>query len=216
VGRHEQLRQDRQRSVLAPLRELVPRRPLRYAEALRIAEQQAELLLRLTQTKEPPVPTEFITHLPRLQVVMDDLPASGSAHWNGRAWLIVLNRRQHEPGRRFALAHELKHVIDHTTHSFLYRGMPGMPPVEQAERAADYFAGCLLAPQLFLGRACADGAKTPAEIGRLFAIPRPLANTRLAQCGLAPGKRRSRRSLRASLISRLRSASSRLPPRGVA
>jgi Zn-dependent peptidase ImmA (M78 family) len=136
------------------------------------------------------MPTEALTALPRVRVVHDDVPVSGSAHWDGRSWLVVLNSRERSPRQRFALAHELKHIVDHTTHAFLYNAMPGMNPVEQAERAADYFAGCLLAPRSWLRAACADGAKSPKEIARLFAIPVPLAETRLTQCGLAPNNER--------------------------
>lgn len=201
-------------SALAQLRELVPRRPLRYAEALRIAERQAEALLRLAPSKEPPVPTELITRLPRLQVVVDDIPISGSAHWNGSAWLIVLNRRHRAPRQRFALAHEFKHVVDHTTHSFLYTGMPGMSAAEQAERAADYFAGCLLTPRRWLKRACSNGQRTPREIGRLFTVPVPVANTRLTQCGFAPRHRRRQRVLRIVVRTRLLRRCSRRRTRG--
>jgi len=196
VGTDKGSQPARHHSVLAQLRELVPRQPLRYAEALRIAEQQAEALLRLAQSKEPPVPTELITRLPRLKVVVDNSPVFGSAHWNGSTWLIVVNGRQRERRRRFTLAHELKHVVDHTTHAFLYTGMPGMTAAEQAERAADYFAGCLLTPRRWLKRACADGPRTPREISRLFTVPVPIADTRLTQCGLAPRDQRSEHSVR--------------------
>jgi len=214
VGTKRRSPADGQHGTLAALRDLVPRRPLRYAEALRIAEQQAELLLRLAGLKEPPVPIELITSLPRLQVVAEDVPVSGSAHWDGKNWLIVLNMREHQPRRRFALAHEFKHIIDHTTRSFLYDAMPSMNPVEQAERAADYFAGCLLMPRRWLKKACATGEKTPQEVARLFGVPVPIAEARLTQCGLAPSKpgyRGLRMSLRMLLggISRSRTRRTR-------
>jgi hypothetical protein len=184
-------------SVLAQLRTFSPRRPIRYAEALRIAEHQAYWLLHLADAKEPPVPSDLITALPRIEVVTDAQPlVSGSAHWSGRTWVIVLNARERRPRQRFALAHEFKHVIDHTTKSFLYTGMPGMTAAEQAERAADYFAGCLLVPRTWLRKACAHGRRTPREIARLFNVPVPLARTRLNQCGLAATSERPNRPRR--------------------
>jgi Zn-dependent peptidase ImmA (M78 family) len=183
-----------ERSALAQLRAFVPRRPMRYAEALRIAEHQAHWLLHLARAKEPPVATELITSLPRVEVVVaDQALVSGSAHWSGRAWVIVLNGHERQPRQRFALAHELKHVIDHTTRSFLYTGMPGMTSAEQAERGADYFAGCLLVPRTWLRAACAHGNAEAPRIGRRFKVPVPVARLRLAQCGLVPVAERPRR-----------------------
>lgn len=176
-----------ERSVLAQLRTFVPRRPMRYAEALRIAEHQAYWLLHLSHLKEPPVPTKSLAQLPRIEVIeVNRPPVSGSTHWSGRSWVIALNAHERQPRQRFTLAHELKHVIDHTTRSFLYTGMPGMTPAEQAERAADYFASCLLVPRTWLRKACAHGHSESATIGRLFKVPVPVARHRLTQCGLSP------------------------------
>ena len=189
-----------ERSVLAQLRAFSPRRPLRYAEALRVAEHQASWLLHLAGVKEPPVPTDLLLNLPRIEVVVDEQPLiSGSAHWSGRRWVIVLNARERARSQRLALAHELKHIIDHTTRSYLYTGMPGLTAAEQAERAADYFAGCLLVPRRWLRAACWSGHRTSAAVGRLFQVPVPAARNRLGQCGLAPsGEDGSRRSPAAS------------------
>jgi Zn-dependent peptidase ImmA (M78 family) len=182
--------------VLAQLRAFSPRRPLRYAESLRIAEHQAYWLLHLASVKEPPVPTDLLLNLPRIDVVVGDQPLiSGSAHWSGRRWVIVLNGHERERRQRFVLAHELKHIIDHTTRSYLYTGMPGMTAGEQAERAADYFAGCLLVPRRWLRAACGRGQTTSAVVARAFKVPVPVARGRLGQCGFAPsGEDGSRRS----------------------
>jgi predicted transcriptional regulator len=178
-------------SALAALRALVPRRPLSYSEALRVAELQADLLLRLAKIKEPPVPTDIVSRLPRMQVVcVGDSPVAGSVHWDGHDWIVVVNSRQHEPRRRYSLAHEFKHVIDHTTRAFLYTGMPRMTAAEQAERAADYFAGCLLMPHRQLKAAATDGCRTAAEYASRFVVPTAAAEKRLAQLGLAPPRSR--------------------------
>jgi hypothetical protein len=53
------------------------------------------------------VPSELIMRLPRIEVVTDQQPlVSGSAHWSGQSWVIVLNARERRPRQRFALAHE--------------------------------------------------------------------------------------------------------------
>lgn len=178
---------DLEGSALAELRELVPRRPLSYTKALRIAELQAQRLLALAGIEEAPVPTDLFSRLPRIEVVFaNDSPVSGSAHWDGHDWIIVVNAREREPRRRFSLAHELKHVVDHTTRSFLYTGMPRITAAAQSERAADYFAGCLLMPTNWLKQASADGCRTAAEFGSRFGVPIRFADTRLHQVGLAP------------------------------
>jgi Zn-dependent peptidase ImmA (M78 family) len=132
-----------------------------------------------------------MTLLPRLQIVnADNLPVAGSAHWNGRVWLIVLNSRDALVQQRWSLAHELKHVIDHTARAFLYTGTLGMSAPEQAERAADFFAGCLLMPEPWLRDALLAGCERRAQFGRRFGVPATAAEARLAQVGLAPLPRR--------------------------
>jgi predicted transcriptional regulator len=187
MNRHRDRREATQPSVLAQLRHLVPRRPLRYSDAFRIAELQATRLLALARIPAPPVPYELIALLPHVEVVSaEDVPISGSAHWDGHRWLIVLNSRDSLVQQRYSLAHELKHVIDHTTRSFLYTGMPGMTAAEQAERAADYFAGCLLMPEAWLRDAWLAGCERRAQFGRRFGVPATAAEQRLSQIGLAP------------------------------
>lgn len=178
-------------SALAALRQLVPRRPLRYPEALRIAELQAARLLALARVEQAPVPTEFMLRLPRIEVVFaDDSPVAGSAHWDGHDWIVVLNGRKRIAARRYSLAHELKHVIDHTTRGLLYRGMPRLSAVEQAERAADFFADCLLMPAAWVEAASADGCRTAAEYAQRFHVPVGAATRRLSHLGLAPERSR--------------------------
>ncbi|TAM95190.1 MAG: ImmA/IrrE family metallo-endopeptidase [Rhizobiaceae bacterium] len=133
------------------------------------------------------MPTDVLSLIPHMKVVyLDDSPIAASAHWDGRDWIIVVNARQREPRRRHSLAHELKHVVDHTTRSFLYAGTPRMAPLEQAERAADYFAGCLLMPFGWLRKASADDCRTANEYAIRFAVPVGAAKKRLTQVGLAP------------------------------
>ncbi len=137
-----------ERSVLAHLRGLVPRRPLSSYEALRIAELQANRLLEHFQIPSGPVPSEIVSELPRIKVVREtNLPISGAAHWDGRNWLITLSADEHPLRQRFSLMHEFKHVIDHTTKHYMYRDTTFQTAAVQAERVADYFAACLLMPK---------------------------------------------------------------------
>ena len=66
---------DDQTSVLGSLRALLPNRRLSLTEALRIAELQADRLLRLRGIDDPAVPVEVVTDLPRITLDYDpDLP----------------------------------------------------------------------------------------------------------------------------------------------
>jgi IrrE N-terminal-like domain len=137
-----------ERAVLAMLRGLVPQRPLSPWETLRIAELQANRLLRHFEIDAVPVPEEIIGELPRIRVVREPgLPVSGGAHWDGRYWIITLDADEHPLRQRFSLAHEFKHVLDHTTKHFLYSDRSLHVANERAERVADYFAACLLMPK---------------------------------------------------------------------
>ena len=139
-------------SVLKTLRDLVPQRRLTYTESLRIAELQANRFLELFEVTGPFVPTEIVTELPRVTIRnAPDLPASGSAHWEEGQWVITLNSAEGNVRRRFSLMHEFKHVLDHTTKSYLYGDTLNDPEAAvRAERAADQFAACALMPKRWL------------------------------------------------------------------
>ena len=68
-GRHDSAFIDqRERGVVASLRDTVPLRPLTYTESLRIAELQAARFLNFVGVHEPAVPERVITELPKIQV----------------------------------------------------------------------------------------------------------------------------------------------------
>jgi Zn-dependent peptidase ImmA (M78 family) len=180
-----------ERSVLALLRGLVPRRPLTYHEALRIAELQANHLLEHFDVDTSAVPDEIVTDLPRIRVERErQLPVSGAAHWNGRYWVITLNANESQLRQRFSLAHEFKHVIDHTTRDYLYSDRPAMSAHEQAERTADYFAACLLMPKRVVKRLWFQGSQNTATLARTLRVSEPALRYRLDQLGITERPRR--------------------------
>ncbi len=173
------------RSVLALLRGLVPKRQLTFNEGLRIAELQANRLLEHFDIKTAAVPDEIVTELPRIQVERElGLPVSGSAHWNGRYWVITLSANEHRLRQRFSLMHEFKHILDHTTKDFLYRDRPTSSAYEQAERVADYFAACLLMPKRVVKRIWYQGPQDVARLADLLRISPAALRYRLDQLGL--------------------------------
>jgi Zn-dependent peptidase ImmA (M78 family) len=173
------------RSVLASLRSLIPIRPLDFHEAMQIAELQAARLLELTDTTDWPIDSSVIAELPRIRVVQRDLPTSGMSYWDGHTWVIALNAAEPSTRQRFTLLHEYKHIIDHGATDRLYTGTVRHTASEQAEQAADYFAGCALMPKRLMKRAWGQGLQRPRDLARRFHVSERAIDVRLAQLGLS-------------------------------
>ena len=172
-------------SVLATLRSLVPHRHLSLTEGKYIAERQANRLRALFEIDDPVFPHEIITDMPRIKVVFDvDLPVSGSAHWNGSNWVIVLNALESSARQRFSMAHEFKHVLDHSVKHFLYHDSLRDSASKQAEQIADYFAGCLLMPKIHIKRLFYQGVQKPSELSVRFQVSAKAVQFRLYQLGV--------------------------------
>lgn len=186
------------RSVLASLRSLVPDRTMRFHEALRIAELQATRLRDLTDAGDEAMPESILADLPRIRIVRRQLPTSGLSYWDGRSWVIAVNRDEPEARQRFTLFHEYKHIIDHGRSDRLYGGTRACLPAQQAEQVADYFAGCVLMPKRFVKRAWGNLIQTPTAIGELFDVSARAAEVRLAQLGLTRDRDRCARPVRSS------------------
>jgi len=181
----------REHSVLAMLRALVPQRQLTPSETLRVAELQANRLLRHFRIETSSVPEEIVSELPRIRVVREKgLPVSGAAHWNGRYWVITINAEEPVFRQRFSVMHEFKHVLDHTNKHFLYRNRPFQTAAEQAERVADYFAACLLMPKRVVKRLWCQGNQNIVRLAETLYVSRRALRYRLDQLGLTepPGR----------------------------
>jgi Zn-dependent peptidase ImmA (M78 family) len=165
--------------VLATLRRLIPERPLQLHEALRIAELQANRLLELSGSSDQPAGAELVAGLPRIRVEYRRLPTSGLSYWNGREWVIGINRGEPETRQRFTLLHEFKHIIDHGRIQQLYGNNPRL-----AEQTADYFAGCTLMPKRLIKSAWGNGIQRPEDLAQTFDVSEPAIRIRLAQLRL--------------------------------
>ncbi|MFH5207856.1 ImmA/IrrE family metallo-endopeptidase [Antrihabitans sp. NCIMB 15449] len=181
------------RSVLASLRSVIPNREtVTFTEALRIAELQANKLLELHALTDGPIPGQLITELPKIRIDYTDSLVSGASFWDTRngVWVIQLSRADSWLRRRFTLAHEYKHIIDHGRRGSLYRATARVSAEIQAEHAADYFAGCLLVPRRLLKRAWGNGIQRPSELARLFQVSQQAIGVRLRQTGLIEDRAR--------------------------
>lgn len=180
------------RSVLASLRACIPNREdITHSEALRIAELQANRLLELHGVDTWPVPREIISELPKIRILPSSSLADGANFWDtrGQQWVILLSTADSWRRQRFTLAHEYKHIIDHLAKHRLYRGSAIHTPEQQAEQAADYFAGCLLIPKRLLKRAWGNGIQRPDTLARAFNVSEQAIGVRLRQTGLVERER---------------------------
>jgi Zn-dependent peptidase ImmA (M78 family) len=192
-----------QRSVLASLRALVPQRHILPWEAMRLAELQANHLLRRFQIESAAVPEQLVSEFPRVRVIREEgLPVSGAAHWNGRYWIITVNADEPLVRQRFSLMHEFKHVLDHTTKQFLYHDRSFQTADEQAERVADYFAACLLMPKRVVKRLWCQGNQNILLLAEKLGVSTQALRFRLDQLGLTEGRERcDRRSNKPAIIT---------------
>ncbi|MEU4194851.1 ImmA/IrrE family metallo-endopeptidase [Kribbella sp. NPDC026611] len=173
------------RSVLAALRSLIPQRATDFEEARKIAELQASRLLSLFSITNGAVPSDIVRSLPRIRVVYEDLPVSGTSHWSGTHWIITLNKGEAPVRQRFTLMHEFKHIIDHGRAHLLYISNSRYSAAEQAERAADHFAGCVLVPKRLLKSAWTSGVQTSSALARYFDVSIQAVEVRLSQTRLS-------------------------------
>ncbi|QQM51890.1 ImmA/IrrE family metallo-endopeptidase [Rhodococcus pyridinivorans] len=170
-------------SVLTSLRAIIPRRDASFLEALRTAETQAAKLADLIGD-ERGILEHHLTELPRLVVIRESIPVSGMSYWNGRQWVIVLSTKEPAVRQRFTLLHEFKHIIDHGHTDGLYHTTHKLTAAEQAEAAADYFAGCALVSKRSLKAAWGNGMQRVADLAAHFGVSEPAIRVRLAQTGL--------------------------------
>ncbi len=173
--------------VVTRLRDMVPLRPLRYSEAIRLAELQAQTFLAAVGIREPSVPERIIKDLPRVEVTrMSPFPTSGATQWSRGRWLVVINGSEPVTRQRFSLAHEVKHIIDHRFIDLIYAGFPEEERAAMVERICDYFAGCLLMPRPWVKRLYGSGIQRLPQLAQAFGVSQAAMAVRLSQIGLVP------------------------------
>jgi Zn-dependent peptidase ImmA (M78 family) len=173
-------------SHLVELRRIAPNRALDPAELFNVAELQANRLLELAEVHGPPVPTSVIRDMPAVKVDQwRAVPVSGSSHWTGSSWMIVLNADEPWSRRRFTLAHELAHILAHPGRDVLYRNAGKQCGESFEEVVADHFAACLLMPKAWVRRAVSsEGLANVEDLASLFEVSRSAMRRRLAWLGM--------------------------------
>lgn len=169
-------------SILASLRAMIPRCELTFDDTKLVAERQAarlrQLLTQAGHDLSRGVDAAHLIALPRFRVVRESLPTDGLSYWNRGEWLIVLNGDQRATRQRFTLLHEFKHILDHGASHRLYRND------WEAERAADYFAACVLMPKPALKAAFCNLSQNLHWLAGHFGASKEAVAVRLQQIGL--------------------------------
>jgi Zn-dependent peptidase ImmA (M78 family) len=173
-------------TIIRTLRDTVPLRPLTVAEALRVAELQANRFIEMLELAAPPVPEKAIASLPRIEVKrMTPSFAAGASQWTRGRWLIVLAGSEPRTRQRFSLAHEFKHIVDSPFVKVIYPAGKQWRSQEQVEQVCEYFAACLLMPRKWVKRAfCDEGVQDLVRLARRFEVSPMAMEVRLLHLGL--------------------------------
>lgn len=182
---------DKPTGLLQRLRSVVPQRPLSVAEARRVAELQANVLLKLCGIGDAGTPAEIVEALPFVEVsYRHDLPTSGLTYWRKPRWQIVINADEPFVRQRFSLMHELKHALDHPFIDYLYPAAGTTDSDKRAELTADYFAACALMPRRHVKRLWGEGVQQVGDLAGVFGVSELAMSYRLDQLGLTEPRRR--------------------------
>lgn len=184
-------------SAMRKLRGIMPARSVSLTEAYMLAERQATELLRLLEVRYVPVPVARINELPRVEIQVEPrhrmLDKSGFSHrWENGRWLIVVNRNDVPGRRRFTLAHEFKHVLDHSVANVAYARLScgdAKRRDRQIEQICDHFAACLLMPRPVVKRAWTSGIQDIEALAGLFKVSSAAMQVRLDYLGLTDEQR---------------------------
>jgi Zn-dependent peptidase ImmA (M78 family) len=183
---------EHRQGIMKQVRDIMPARPISSGEAHILAERQATELLRLLQVSHVPIPVARLGELPRLEIQVEPrykmLDKSGFSHrWESGRWLIVVNKNDVPGRRRFTLAHEFKHVLDHSIANIAYARLghgDATRQHRQIEHICDYFAACLLMPRMVVKRAWANGIQDTDALAGLFKVSASAMQIRLDHLGL--------------------------------
>ena len=177
-------------NVISKLRAVMPMRALTLSEAFAIAELQAAKFLELLELRSPAVDIAKIAELPKLEVHLEPrhrMPTlAGFSQWSDGRWLIVINRDSVPGRRRFTLAHEFKHILDHNSARIVYKTIGHGDQSrhdQQIELICNHFAACVLMPRTWIKRAWASGIQDEEALAGLFKVSVEAMHTRLVYLG---------------------------------
>jgi predicted transcriptional regulator len=187
-------------TIIRDIRALMPSYPLADFQAKSITERQAAKFLHLLNIERAPVDVSLITEIPRVEVMVRTSHQlgglSGLSEWDKGRWQIAVNRDDSTTRRRFTLAHEFKHVLDHPFMRVLYTDRWGRIDDRRVEAMCDYFAACLLMPRSCVKHAWATMTQNHTKLAAYFrvspaAMARRLADLKLSEPHLGHWQQKS-------------------------
>lgn len=179
-----------ERSIIEQVRDLMPRRALSLTEAYAVADLQVNKLLKLLGLTEPPVRFDQLAALPNINVALGpaykmERVAGGSQLSQGK-WLIVLNKNDSHGRRRFTLAHEFKHIIDHGVEKLAYAQL-GHGDTDRrhqhVEAICQHFAANFLMPKSWVKHWWTEGFQDPYALAGLFQVSLSAMEVQLKKLG---------------------------------
>lgn len=184
-------------NITKEVRSVMPQRTLTLSEAFQVTELQAAKLLHCLGITGPAVDVAKLAELPKIEVRLEPrhrMPTlAGFSQWTDGRWLIVINRDGPTGRRRFTLAHEFKHVLDHPTYKVAYKHLgrgDARKHDQQIELICNHFAANFLMPRTWLKRAWASGIQDEEALAGLFKVSVEAMHTRLIYLGFLADDRK--------------------------
>ena len=181
---------DNERTIIEQVRDLMPRRALSLTEAYAVADLQVARLLALLEMTKPPVRFDQLQALPNLDIQLEaDYKMdhfSGLSRFASGKWLIVVDKNDTHGRRRFTLAHEFKHVIDHSLEKIVYAQL-GFGDAERqhqhVEAICQHFAASFLMPKQWVKHWWTKGFQDVYALAGLFQVSVSAMEVRLKRLG---------------------------------
>ncbi len=184
-------------NITREVRALMPHRALTVTEAFTVAELQATKLLKALEIDRPAVDVARLAELPKIEVRMQPrhrMPTlAGFSQWTEGRWLVVINRDSVPGRRRFTLAHEFKHVLDHPSYKLAYKHLgrgDTRKHDQQVEMICNYFAACFLMPRTWIKHAHVQGIQDEEALAGMFMVSIEAMHNRLIHLGYIGDDRR--------------------------
>lgn len=174
-------RRDQGVGILHALRALTPHHHISLVEALRLAEQQADLLRELLAVTTDAFPIDALGTIPRVHLETDcesAVPATRS--WDGHSWHIRVRANLTSSQQATLALHQLKHIIDHPVRAAVDDPRPFIGAAAR-ELVADHFAACALIPHT---RLSATTTADPNALAARFDVDPAHLERRIRETGL--------------------------------
>jgi Zn-dependent peptidase ImmA (M78 family) len=112
---------------------------------------------------------------------------AGISRFSKGHWVIFVDKNDIHGRRRYTLAHEFKHVIDHSLDKLAYQRLgygDGERRRAHVEAICQYFAACFLMPKTWVKNSWANGVQDVYDLASLFQVSVSAMDVRLRQMGL--------------------------------